>query len=89
MVEIHYEEQRGNEQTGALEKVHWRVIVNDATAALAQVAQDFADGRQPLSIVEHDDAQWDVSQPYNPKAWKNVVPSGQLRKRAMVIGPAF
>jgi hypothetical protein len=90
MVEIHYEETRGVDGTAdQTEKVHWRVIVNDADAALAQVAQDLADGRQPLAIVEHNDAQWDVTQPYDLKAWKNVVPPGQIRKQAAAIGPAF
>jgi hypothetical protein len=90
MVEIHYEEQRGIDGTAdQSETVHWRVIVNDADAALAQVAQDLADGRQPLAVVEHDNAKWDVSKPYDAKAWKDAVPRGQLRKRAKAIGPAF
>lgn len=89
MVEIHYEEERADERTGALGKVHWRVIVNDTDAALAQVAQDLADGRQPLAVVEHDDTKWDVRKPYDAKAWKDAVPRGQLRKRAEAIGPSF
>jgi hypothetical protein len=90
MVEIHYEETRGVDGTAdQTETVHWRVIVNDADAALAQVAQDIADGREPLAIVEHNDAQWDVTQPYDPKAWTDAVPRGQLRKRAMQVGAAF
>jgi hypothetical protein len=92
MVEIHYEEERGVEGTAAdTELVHWRVIVNDVDAALAQVAQDLADGRQPLAIVEHDPTgqKWDVRRPYQPAAWKDAVPRAQLRRRAEAIGPAF
>lgn len=90
MVEIHYEEQRANEATGEIEPYHWRVIVNDEQAALEQVAQDLADGREPLTIVQRAAKDpWDVRVPYDPAKWKAVVPRGEVRRRAASIRAAF
>jgi hypothetical protein len=90
MVEIHYEEERADEATGGTFFYHWRVIVNDETAALAQVAQDFADGRGPLAIVECPaEDPWDAGADYDPGKWKALMSRKQLRKRAAAVGAAF
>lgn len=89
-VEIHYEEERADESTGGTFAYHWRVIVNDEAAALAQVAQDIADGREPLSIVERPAKDpWDMRLDYDPAKWKSLIAKGQLRKRAATVGAAF
>ena len=86
MVEIHYEEVR------AEGPVHWRVVVNDLEAATAQVAQDIADGRTPLQVVEGDDPKkpkWDVNKQYDPAEWKALLKGAKLHERARAVGPVF
>lgn len=92
MVEIHYEEERGLGGTAdQTEIVHWRVIVNDEAAALAQVAQDLADGRQPLAIVERPAAAdpWDYTLPYDRRKWRTLLSGQQMHSRARTVGAAF
>jgi hypothetical protein len=90
MVEVHYEEERGNERTGQIEKVHWRIVVNDEAAAVAQIAQDIADGRQPLAVVNHPASDpWDYRLPYDRSKWTTLLSGQQMRRRANDVGPAF
>lgn len=86
MVELHYEEEQVDAASGEMVVVHWRIVVNDEAAALAQAAQDVAEGRSPIAIVEAGSAEWDYAQAYEPRAWTTVVPRAALRKRAEKMG---
>jgi hypothetical protein len=91
-VELHYEEERGNPETGQIERVHWRILVNDEAAATAQAAQDILEGRNPVAVVAQDDPaapKWNVRRAYNPADWRTLMDAKTLRKRAQQVGPAI
>jgi hypothetical protein len=89
MVELHYEDQQTNPATGLPEVVHWRIIVNDEEAALAQAAQDVAEGRSPIVMVPHDPQAdpWDYAQEYDGRKWRSLWTRGRLQQRARSMGP--
>lgn len=95
MVEMHYEEEVGVADQNApggerLEIRHWRILVNDEAAAVAQAAQDVAEGRNPVAVMEHPAQDpWDVRVEYDVKKWKTLLPKSRLRGRAAGVGPAF
>lgn len=93
MVELHYEDEQirqlpdGSEDTYT---VHWRVVVNDERAALAQAGQDLAEGRNPIRIVERPPVDpWDYRADYDPRNWKTLVARAAVHERARAIGPAI
>jgi hypothetical protein len=83
VVELHYED------IDSVPVVHWRIIVDDEAAAIAQAAQDVAEGRNPLAVVEAGSGTWDYEQDYNPRDWKTLVPRAALHRRARSLGAAF
>lgn len=93
MVEMHYEEEAivglpdGSEHT---ELRHWRIVLSDEGAALAQAAQDVAEGRTPLRIVSQPTQDpWDYRVDYDERKWKTLVPRARLYERARALGPAL
>lgn len=84
MVEMHYED------TDSEPVVHWRIIVQDEDAALAQAAQDVAEGRNPIAVMARPASDpWDYAQPYRPREWKTLVGKSDLRRRTKSIPPAI
>jgi hypothetical protein len=92
MVEMHYEEEDAvtlPDGSEALELRHWRIVLADEDAAVAQAAQDIAEGRNPISIVERPAKDpWDYRLEYDSKKWRTLVPRSRLRTRARGVGPA-
>lgn len=95
MVELHYEDEAIVEDPDApggerYEIRHWRIVLNDENAALAQAAQDIAEGRNPVRIVKRPRADpWDYRVEYKEREWETITPRAELHRKARAIEPAF
>jgi hypothetical protein len=93
MVEMHYAEDVVVGEPDGSERIetrHWRIILSSEQAALAQAAQDIAEGRNPIRIVARPrDDPWDYRAEYDERKWETIMPRSRLHERARAIDPAF
>lgn len=94
MVEVHYRETQVNPITRSIEESHSRAVFNDVDAAVAQVAQDIAEGRDPIGVFRYvargadalgTPAAWDggpTGKQYDPDDWIVELSGDKLRARA-------
>ena len=89
MVQMHYAAEQVNPITHVLETAHTRAVFSSVDDAIAQAAEDLAQGLNPIGVFEYDkaisDELWDGTpdgKTYNPDDWVQLVGRAELHKRA-------